>query len=432
MKILTIIKIAIAAIQRNKTRSFLTMLGIIIGVASVIAMLAIGEGSNASIQEKISSMGTNLINIMPVSKDRGGVQQGRAMSQTLVLKDVDILRENSSLLEAVSPEVESSGQVIFGTNNWPTQINGGNEEYNYIKKYDIASGRSFSSQEINNAAKVVVIGQTVVENIFGDDIDPIGQTIRFEKIPFKVIGVLEEKGENTFGQDQDDIMLAPYTTVMKRITRQTYLRAIVTSAVSEEYIDEATAQIEENMRLSHKLKDSEDNDFEIRTQAELISTFGSISEMMLVLLGSIAAISLVVGGIGIMNIMYVSVTERTREIGLRLAIGGKGKDILMQFLLEAVLLSVTGGVIGVVMGILASNTVENIMAWPVLITMESILLSFLFCSFIGVIFLAGIRRVRPRLWILLRRSGMSKLKISIHFDKRLRMSNKITNKDKDQ
>ncbi|MGD9488183.1 MAG: ABC transporter permease [Calditrichaceae bacterium] len=386
MKILTIIKIAIAAIQRNKTRSFLTMLGIIIGVASVIAMLAIGEGSNASIQEKISSMGTNLINIMPVSKDRGGVQQGRAMSQTLVLKDVDILRENSSLLEAVSPEVESSGQVIFGTNNWPTQINGGNEEYNYIKKYDIASGRSFSSQEINNAAKVVVIGQTVVENIFGDDIDPIGQTIRFEKIPFKVIGVLEEKGENTFGQDQDDIMLAPYTTVMKRITRQTYLRAIVTSAVSEEYIDEATAQIEENMRLSHKLKDSEDNDFEIRTQAELISTFGSISEMMLVLLGSIAAISLVVGGIGIMNIMYVSVTERTREIGLRLAIGGKGKDILMQFLLEAVLLSVTGGVIGVVMGILASNTVENIMAWPVLITMESILLSFLFCSFIGVFF----------------------------------------------
>ncbi len=386
MKILTIIKIAIAAIKRNKTRSFLTMLGIIIGVASVIAMLAIGEGSNASIQEKISSMGTNLINIMPVSKDRGGVQQGRTMSQTLVLKDVDILRENSSLLEAVSPEVESSGQVIFGTNNWPTQINGGNEEYNYIKKYDIASGRSFSSQEINNAAKVVVIGQTVVENIFGDDIDPIGQTIRFEKIPFKVIGVLEEKGENTFGQDQDDIMLAPYTTVMKRITRQTYLRAIVTSAVSEEYIDEATAQIEENMRLSHKLKDSEDNDFEIRTQAELISTFGSISEMMLVLLGSIAAISLVVGGIGIMNIMYVSVTERTREIGLRLAIGGKGKDILMQFLLEAVLLSVTGGVIGVVMGILASNTVENIMAWPVLITMESILLSFLFCSFIGVFF----------------------------------------------
>ncbi|KAA3615810.1 MAG: FtsX-like permease family protein [Calditrichaeota bacterium] len=386
MNILNVIKIAIAAVKRNKIRSFLTMLGIIIGVASVIAMLAIGEGSNASIQEKISSMGINLINVMPASRDRGGVQQGRTMSQTLVLKDVDFLRENSDLLEAVSPEVGSSGQVIFGTNNWPTQIFGGNEEYTYIKKYDIANGRSFSAQDIKGAVKVVLIGQTVVENLFDDDVDPIGQTIRFEKIPFKVIGVLAEKGENTFGQDQDDIILAPYTTVMKRITRQTYLRAIVTSAVSEEYIDDATKQIEENMRLSHQLKDSEDNDFEIRTQAELISTFGSISEMMLVLLGSIAAISLVVGGIGIMNIMYVSVTERTREIGLRLAIGGKGKDILMQFLLEAVLLSVTGGIIGVIMGILASNTVENIMSWPVLITMQSILLSFLFCSFIGVFF----------------------------------------------
>ncbi|MGD9899484.1 MAG: ABC transporter permease [Calditrichaceae bacterium] len=386
MKILNVIKIAIAAIKRNKIRSFLTMLGIIIGVASVIAMLAIGEGSNASIQEKISSMGTNLIHIQPASRNSSGVQHSREMSQTLVVADVDFIRENCDKISAVSPEIDGSGQVIFGTNNWPTQIYGGNEEYTYIKKYDIASGRSLSSQDIKNAAKVVVIGQTVVENIFGDDIDPVGQTIRFEKIPFKVIGVLEEKGENTFGQDQDDIILAPYTTVMKRVIRQTHLRAIVMSAVSEDQIDEASTQIEEAMRLAHKLKDSEDNDFELRTQAELISTFGSISEMMLVLLGSIAAISLVVGGIGIMNIMYVSVTERTREIGLRLAIGGKGKDILMQFLLEAVLLSVTGGVLGVAGGILASSAVENIMSWPVLITMESILLSFLFCSFIGVFF----------------------------------------------
>lgn len=386
MRLLNLIKIAIAAIKRNKVRSFLTMLGIIIGVASVIAMLAIGEGSNASIKEQISSMGTNLIHIQPASRNRGGVQKSRETSQNLVVADADFIRENCDLIQAVSPEVDGSGQVIFGSNNWPTTIYSGNEEYAFIKKYDVAGGRMFTSQEIKSAAKVCLLGQTVVDNIFGDDIDPLGQSIRFEKIPFKVIGILEEKGENTFGQDQDDIIMAPYTTVMKRVIRQTHLRAIEISAISEDQIDAATIQIEEAMRLSHKLKDSEDNDFEIRTQAELISTFGSISEMMLVLLGSIAAISLVVGGIGIMNIMYVSVTERTREIGLRLAVGGKGKDILMQFLLEAILLSTIGGLVGVAIGIFTSNTVEKIMAWPVLITPDSILLSFLFCTFIGVFF----------------------------------------------
>jgi putative ABC transport system permease protein len=386
MNILNLIKVAIASIKRNKTRSFLTMLGIIIGVASVIAMLAIGEGSNASIKEQISTMGTNLINVMPVSLNKGGVQQGRSMSQTLDVSDVEYLKNYAELVKAVSPVVEGSGQVIFGSNNWPTQIISGNEEFTYIKKYEISSGRIYSSEEIKSAAKVCLLGQTVVDNLFEDGVDPIGQIVRFNKIPFKVIGVLEEKGDNTFGQDQDDIILAPYTTVMKRITRQTYLRSIVISAISEDQIDEASAQIEEAMRLSHELKDADENDFEIRTQQELISTFGSISEMMLVLLGSISAISLIVGGIGIMNIMYVSVTERTREIGLRLAIGGKGKDILLQFLLEAVLLSVIGGIVGVVLGIVTSNTVENVMGWPILITSDAILISFLFCSFIGVFF----------------------------------------------
>lgn len=386
MNILNLIKVATAAIKRNKTRSFLTMLGIIIGVASVIVMLAIGEGSNASIREQISSMGTNLINVMPKSERRGGVQQGRSMSQTLVVSDVEYLQNNCDLIKAVSPEVKSGGQVIYGSNNWPTQIFSGNEEYTYIKKYDIAEGRIFNSQEIKSSAKVCLIGQTVVDNLFGDDVDPIGQNIRFNKIPFKVIGVLKEKGDNTFGQDQDDIVLAPYTTVMKRITRQIYLQTIVMSARSEDVIEKASTQVEEAMRLSHKLKDTEENDFEIRTQQELISTFGSISEMMIVLLGSISAISLIVGGIGIMNIMYVSVTERTREIGLRLAVGGKEKDILMQFLLEAILLSVIGGIIGIVLGIVSSQTVENIMGWPILITSDAILISFLFCSFIGVFF----------------------------------------------
>lgn len=386
MNTLNLIKVAISAIKRNKTRSFLTMLGIIIGVASVIAMLAIGEGSNASIKEQIATMGTNLIHIQPSSRNRGGVQEGREMSQTLSVADADYIRENCDKIEAVSPEVDGSGQVVFGSNNWPTQIFGGNENYTYIKKYEVASGRIFTSEEIKSAAKVCLLGQTVVDNLFEDGVDPIGQTVRFNKIPFKVIGVLAEKGENTFGQDQDDIILAPYTTVMKRITRQTYLRAIVMSAFSEDQIDDASAQIEEAMRISHKLKDADENDFEIRTQQELISTFGSISEMMLVLLGSIAAISLIVGGIGIMNIMYVSVTERTREIGLRLAVGGKGKDILIQFLLESILLSVIGGIIGVGLGIFASYTVEDIMGWPILITSDAILLSFLFCSFVGVFF----------------------------------------------
>lgn len=386
MKFLNLIKIAFAAIKRNKMRSFLTMLGIVIGVAAVIAMLAIGEGSNASIKSKISSMGTNLINVMPSSQSRGGVHQGRSSSPNLNVADITFLRENSTTIAAISPELDASGQLVYGSNNWPTSIYSGNEEYAEIKKYDLASGRMFTTQEIQSAAKVCLVGQTVIDNIFGEDVDPIGQTIRFNKIPFKVIGTLEEKGDNTFGQDQDDMLLAPYTTVMKRVMRQTYLRAIVISAESEELIEETSAEVEELMRLSHKLKDSEDNDFEIRTQEELISNFSSISEMMLVLLGSIAAISLVVGGIGIMNIMYVSVTERTREIGLRLAIGGKGKDILRQFLLEAILLSVIGAVIGVGLGFLVSNIVENSLGWPVLITTNSVLLSFLFCSFIGIFF----------------------------------------------
>ncbi|PLW98623.1 MAG: multidrug ABC transporter substrate-binding protein [Marinilabiliales bacterium] len=386
MKILNLLKIAIAAIRRNKMRSFLTMLGIVIGVAAVIAMLAIGYGSNESIRSTISSMGTNLINVMPASQNRGGVHMGRSSSPTLVVDDVTYLQEHSTMIDAVSPEVDGSGQIVYGSNNWPTQIYSGNTDYPYIKKYEIASGRMYTEKEIKTNAKVCVVGQTVIDNIFEEDEDPIGKSIRFNNIPFKIIGTLKEKGDNTFGQDQDDMILAPYTTVMKRLFRQTYLRAIVVSAKSEDEITATSEEITTLLRESHRLGDSEDDDFEIRTQEELISNFGSISEMMLVLLGSIAAISLLVGGIGIMNIMYVSVTERTREIGLRMAIGGKGRDILRQFLLEALLLSIMGGIIGVGVGILASNIVENVLGWPVLITSHSIILSFVFCTFIGVFF----------------------------------------------
>jgi putative ABC transport system permease protein len=386
MKFSNLIKIALTAIKRNKMRSFLTMLGIVIGVAAVIAMLAIGQGSNASIRSTISSMGTNLINVMPASQNKGGVHQGRAASPTLVVDDVTYLKNHSALIDAVSPEMDGSGQIVYGSNNWPTTIYSGNEDYVFIKKYEVKTGRIYNSKEIKNADKVCLVGQTIIENIFTEDENPIGKTIRFNNIPFKIIGILKEKGDNTFGQDQDDMILAPYTTVMKRLFRQPYLRAIVVSARSEELITETSAEITELLRLSHKLSANEDDDFEIRTQEELISNFSSISEKMLVLLGSIAAISLIVGGIGIMNIMYVTVTERTREIGLRMAIGGKAIDILRQFLLEAMLLSIIGGIIGVGMGVLASNFVEKLLDWPILITSNSIVLSFLFCTFIGIFF----------------------------------------------
>ncbi|MGZ2372036.1 ABC transporter permease [Ancylomarina sp. YFZ004] len=386
MRLINLFKIAIAAIIRNKMRSFLTMLGIVIGVAAVIAMLAIGQGSNASIRDTISSMGTNLITVKPASQSRGGVNQGQSNSQNLEVSDVFYLENNSELISAISPEMDGSGQIVYGSNNWPTQIYSGNEQYPSIKKYEVETGRIYTTAEIKKAAKVCLVGQTVIENVFAEGEDPIGKSIRFNNIPFKVIGTLKEKGNNTFGQDQDDMILAPYTTVMKRINRQTYLRAIVISAKSEDQIAATSAEITELLRTAHKLKESADDDFQIRTQEELISNFGSISEMMLVLLGSIAGISLIVGGIGIMNIMYVSVTERTREIGLRMAIGGKGRDVLRQFLLEATMLSVLGGIIGIVLGISTTNIVENTLGWPVLITVDSILLSFLFCTFIGVFF----------------------------------------------
>lgn len=386
MNISNLFIVALSAIRRNKLRSFLTMLGIIIGVGAVITMLAIGQGSNESIKSSISSMGTNLINVMPSSGSSGGVRQSRSMSRTLEVSDVDFLRDNSSLLDAVSPEMDGSGQIIYGSQNWPTSFYGGNEDYAFIKKFDVAEGRMYTTQEIKTGAKVCLVGQTIVENIFGDDVEPIGQSIRFNNIPLKIIGVLTEKGDNTFGQDQDDMILVPYTTAMKRIMRQTFLRAVVASAKSEDQIDAATEEITTLLRIAHKLKDAEEDDFEIRTQQDLISTFGSISEMMLVLLGSIAGISLFVGGIGIMNIMYVSVTERTREIGLRLAIGGKGRSILMQFLLEAVILSALGGIIGIGLGIVATHIVENVMGWPVIVTKDSVVTSFLFCTFIGVFF----------------------------------------------
>lgn len=379
-------KVAVNALLRNKTRAILTMLGIIIGVASVIAMLSIGQGSKKSIQDQVSSMGSNLMFIMPGSQKTGGIQMGNTNSQSLTLNDIKYLRVECPSISNVSPEVRSSGQAVYSNKNTPTSIFGIDIPYFSIKKLNIKEGRNFTEKEVAGAAKVCLIGKTVITNLFGANVNPIGSYIRFKKIPFLIIGVLEEKGQNTFGQDQDDLLIAPYTTVQKRILAITHVQTIYASALTEEKTDDAVAEITQSLRTHHKLKEAEDNDFEIRTQAELIKTFTSISDVLTMLLGAIAGISLLVGGIGIMNIMYVSVTERTREIGLRMSIGGRGVDIMMQFLMESILLSVIGGVIGILLGLGASSLVSSIMNWPVVVMPSAVILSFITCTAIGVFF----------------------------------------------
>ena len=379
------VKIAVSALKRNKFRAFLTMLGIIIGVASVIVMLAIGQGSKKSIQDQMSGMGTNLIFAMPGAEQRGGVRMGNSDAKNLKLTDIDAIEKNCPAISDVSPEVRSSGQAVVGNQNWPTSIYGVNNKYFNIRKYTIGTGRSFTDSEIQSYAKVCLVGQTIVENLFGKS-DPIGQTIRFKNIPLLIIGVLGEKGENGMGQDQDDLIMAPYTTVQKRILAITHIQSIAASAASEALNDAAIDQLTESLRSSHKLKEGEENDFQVRSQSEMVQMFSSISDIMTALLGAISGISLLVGGIGIMNIMYVSVTERTREIGLRLSVGGRGNDILMQFLIESILLSVFGGVIGITIGIVAASVTASVMSWPVVVSTFSVVMAFLVCSAIGIFF----------------------------------------------
>jgi putative ABC transport system permease protein len=385
MRVSNLFRIAWRAILLNKTRSLLTMLGIIIGVGSVIAMLAIGEGSKASIRKEISAMGSNMLNIRPGSGVRGGVRVGGSSMQSLTLEDYEALQE-AEYLSAVSPQVNSSGQSIYGANNWPTSVYGVSPEYINIRNISVIEGSMFTQYHIDTYAKVLVLGQTVVENLFPDGEDPIGKTIRFGKTPFKVIGVLSEKGDSNSGQDQDDVMLSPYTTVMKRILAQDYIQSITASAVSEELAGEAVSEVQTILRDQHNISSGEDDDFNVFSMDELIDTFSSTSEMLTYLLVAIASISLLIGGIGIMNIMYVSVKERTREIGLRLAVGAKGAIILMQFLIESILLSFTGGIIGVGLGYAAAFGIETFLNWPTVITSSSIILSFAVCAFTGVFF----------------------------------------------
>lgn len=379
-------KIAFRALANNKLRAFLTMLGIIIGVASVIAMLAIGQGSKKSIQQQISEMGSNMIMIHPGAEMRSGVRQDPSAMQTLKLENYDKLREECTYLSGISPNVSSSGQLVAGANNYPSSVSGVSTDYLTIRQLNVEQGEMFTDNDIRTAAKVCVIGKTIVDNLFPDGSDPVGKVIRCNQIPFRVIGVLKSKGYNSMGMDQDDVVLAPYSTVMKRLLAQTYLSGVFASALTEDMTEDAVDEITTILRREHKLKETDADDFTIRTQQELSSMLNTTTDLMTTLLACIAGISLVVGGIGIMNIMYVSVTERTREIGLRMSVGARGMDILSQFLIEAVMISITGGLIGVVIGCGASFLIKTLAHWPVFIQPWSVLLSFAVCTVTGVFF----------------------------------------------
>ena len=386
MNTTNLLEIALRALANNKLRGFLTMLGIIIGVASVITMLAIGQGSKRSIQAQISEMGSNMIMIQPGADMRGGVRQDASAMETLKLQDYEDIVNETRYVSATSPSVNSSGQVIYGANNAPTTVYGISPDYMEIRRYEVEDGDMFSDQDVQTAAKVCVIGKTVVDNLFPGGENPVGKVIRFQKLPFRVVGVLKSKGYNSMGMDQDDLILAPYTTIQKKVLAITHLQGITCSALKEEYTDQAIDEISEILRRNHRLRETDDDDFTIRSMQELSTMLTSTTDIMTTLLAAVAGISLLVGGIGIMNIMYVSVTERTREIGLRMSIGAKGMDILAQFLIESILISVTGGLIGVLFGVGAALIVNVVAHFPIYIQPWSVLLSFVVCTVTGVFF----------------------------------------------
>ena len=386
MNTTNLLKIALRALANNKLRGFLTMLGIIIGVASVITMLAIGQGSKRSIQAQISEMGSNMIMIQPGADMRGGERQDASAMETLKLQDYEDIVNETRYVSATSPSVNSSGQAIYGANNAPTTVYGISPDYMEIRRYEVEDGDMFSDQDVQTAAKVCVIGKTVVDNLFPGGENPVGKVIRFQKLPFRVVGVLKSKGYNSMGMDQDDLILAPYTTIQKKILAITHLQGITCSALKEEYTDQAIDEISEILRRNHRLRETDDDDFTIRSMQELSTMLTSTTDIMTTLLAAVAGISLLVGGIGIMNIMYVSVTERTREIGLRMSIGAKGMDILAQFLIESILISVTGGLIGVLFGVGAALIVNVVAHFPIYIQPWSVFLSFAVCTVTGVFF----------------------------------------------
>ncbi len=388
MNILNLLKVSLMAVSNNKMRSFLSMLGIIIGVAAVIIMMSIGQGSKESIRKELSTMGTNLINIRPGADMRGGVRQDPSAMQTLKMADYERIMAEKKFVSDVSPEVTASGQVIYGNNNTNTTVYGEAPEYLDIKQWTVAQGICFTDEDIHKAAKVCVVGTTIVEELFGEgkEAEALGKIIRFKSIPMRIVGVLKSKGYNSWGMDQDNVIIAPYTCVMKRIAAQTYFNSISCSALTEELSDPAIEELTRILRSNHKIKDGADDDFTIRSQAEMMSTMSSTMDTVTIILVVAAAFSLLVAGIGIMNIMLVSVTERTKEIGLRMAVGATGMVISLQFLIESVIISLTGGVLGVLLGSLVSKFVVPLMGMPSSIPAWSIYVSFAVCTAIGVLF----------------------------------------------
>jgi len=383
--ILETTRMAIDSLFRHKTRAILTVLGIVIGVAAVVAMVAVGQGAQMAVESQIASLGSNILTVFPASFNFGGVSQGAGTVQNLNADDVAAIREEAPAVAAVSPTLRTNRQVVAGNMNWFTSIQGGNTDFFQIREWTLASGEMFTEQDVRGATKVCVLGQTVVDNLFPGQ-NPIGQTIRILKLPFKVLGVLSPKGQNAMGQDQDDIIIGPYTTVQKKIIGTDHFGSMILSAASKDLIPAAQKEVTQILRARHRLQDWQDDDFTIRTQADIASAATSTSKIMTILLASIASVSLLVGGIGIMNIMLVSVTERTKEIGLRMSLGARRRDILTQFLFESIMLSIIGGAVGIGLGMIASNTIAKFAGWPVLVSLYSVMMAFLFSAAVGMFF----------------------------------------------
>ena len=385
MDILNLIRISAKALLRNKTRTALSMLGIIIGIAAVIAVVNLGEGLKQSTANQLSDMGTNLIMVMRANQRRGGISMGSSNVESLTVRDCELIAENARNITMVSPVVNSAGQLVTGSKNWSGTVYGGSPEYLEIKKYEIATGVNFTDDDIKKYSKVGLIGQTIVEELFDENEDPIGKTIRIGSMPFMVIGTLKEKGENGMGMDQDDIVIMPYSTVQKRMLGINFIQQIVCSAASEDVAEAAVEEIENILRASHKIPTGGVDDFEVRTQQEMLEMMTSMTGMITTVLIAIALISLLVGCIGIMNIMYVTVTERTKEIGLRMSIGAKNAAILMQFLTESIILSLIGGVLGLFLGIGLSYVVALAMSLPFVVNVLWMFISFISCAILGLI-----------------------------------------------
>ena len=385
MNIINLFKIACKALLRNKTRALLTMLGIVIGIASVIAMVGLGESSSQAINNQITSTGANMIMVRRATQQQGGVNIGSTNVQTLTGKDAEAIARQSPYITKASPVVNTGGQLISGSNNWPGNLQGGNEHLTSIRNYEIEQGRNFTEYDVRIAAKVCIVGKTVADNLFPDGENPIGKTIRFGNIPFKIIGTLVEKG-NQLGQDQDDTVIVPYSTVQKRILAINYVHSIMASAISDDLAIEAAADVERILQAQHRIKEGQDNDFEVSTQQELLDMLTNVMSMLSLLLAAIASISLIVGGIGIMNIMYVTVTERTKEIGLRMSIGARNSDIKLQFLTESAFLSLLGGTIGIAFGLSLYYGVTAAMDWPFVASFQAVFIAFAVCTATGIFF----------------------------------------------